>query len=137
MRSFRNAGVLLLVFVFCFSGLALAEVEKGAAKTIKLETKPMDMTVSADGKYTFVLAEGGRVLIFDQQGQLKDTLKVSDSAVSIGTSPSGDYLYLADSKTNTLEMVQISFVVDIDIAGLPFKGPANASVVIAVFSDYQ
>ncbi len=137
MRSVRNAGVLLLVFFFCFSGLALAEVVKGAAKTIKLETSPMDMAVSADGKYTFVLAEGGRVFIFDQQGQLKDTLKVSDSAMSIGTSPAGDYLFLTDSKANTLEMVQISFVVEIDIAGLPFKGPANAPVVIAVFSDYQ
>jgi hypothetical protein len=57
--------------------------------------------------------------------------------VSIGTSPNGDYLMLADSKNKTLEMVKISFVVDIDISGLPFKGPANAPVVVAVFSDYQ
>lgn len=137
MRSVLNAGVLLLAFFFCFSGLAAAEVEKGAAKTIKLETKPMDMAVSADGKYTFVLAEGGRVFIIDQQGQLKDTIKVSESVMSIGTSPSGDYLYLTDSKANTLEMVKISFVVDIETGGLPFKGPVNAPVVIAVFSDYQ
>ena len=137
MRSVRNAGILLLAFFFCFCGFAQAEVVKGQAKTIQLESKPMDMAVSADGKYTFVLAEGGRVLIFDRNGQLQDTLKVSDSAVSIGTSPAGDYLYLADSKANTLEMVQISFVVNIDTSGLPFKGPANAPVVIAVFSDYQ
>ena len=137
MRSVRNTGVLLLVFFFCFSSLALAEVVRGTAKTIKLETTPVDMAVSADGKYTFVLAEGGSVFIFNGAGQLQDTLKVSAAAVSIGTSPAGDYLYLADSKAKTLEMVQISFVVDIDTSGLPFKGPANAPVVIAVFSDYQ
>jgi hypothetical protein len=57
--------------------------------------------------------------------------------VSIGTSPKGDFLLLADSKENTLEVVKISFVVDIDISGLPFKGPENAPVVIAVFNDYQ
>jgi hypothetical protein len=57
--------------------------------------------------------------------------------VSIGTSPNGDSLLLADSKAKTLEVVGISFVVDIDISGLPFKGPADAPVVIAVFSDYQ
>jgi hypothetical protein len=114
-----------------------AEVETGVSKTIKLETKPIDMTVSGDGKYTFILAEGGKVLIFDQSGALKDTLKVSDSVMSIGTSPSGDFLMLADSKKNTVEVLKISFVVDIDISGLPFKGPADASVVIAVFSDYQ
>ena len=55
----------------------------------------------------------------------------------IGTSPSGDSLLLADSKAKTLEVLRISFVVDIDISGLPFKGPADASVVVAVFSDYQ
>jgi len=57
--------------------------------------------------------------------------------VSIASSPSGSYLLLADSKDNTVELVQISFVVDIDISGLPFKGPADAPVVVAVFSDYQ
>ena len=137
MRSVRNVCILLLAILFSFSTLALAEVEKGASKTFKLDSKPIDMTVSADGKYTFILAEGGNVLIFDSAGALKDTLKVSDSVVSIGTSPNGDFLLLADSKANTLEVLKISFIVDIDITGLPFKGPANAPVVIAVFSDYQ
>lgn len=137
MRSVRDVCILLVVLLFSFSSLALAEIEKGASKTLKLEAKPIDMTISADGKYTFILAEGGKILIYDSAGELKDTLKVSDSVVSIGTSPSGDYLLLADSKANTLEVLQISFVVDIDISGLPFKGPADAPVVVAVFSDYQ
>jgi hypothetical protein len=137
MRSVRNVCILLLAILFSFSTLALAEVEKGASKTFKLDSKPIDMTVSADGKYTFILAEGGNVLIFDSAGALKDTLKVSDSVVSIGTSPNGDFLLLADSKANTLEVLKISFIVDIDISGLPFKGPADAPVVVAVFSDYQ
>jgi rRNA pseudouridine-1189 N-methylase Emg1 (Nep1/Mra1 family) len=137
MRAVRNICILFIVMLFSFSAMALAEVEKGASKILKLETKPIDMAVSADGKYTFILAEGGKVLIFDSGGALKDTLKVSDSVVSIGTSPSGDFLLLADSKANTLEFLKISFIVDIDVTGLPFKGPAGAPVVVAVFSDYQ
>jgi sugar lactone lactonase YvrE len=137
MRSVRNVCVLLFALLFCFNTLAQAEVEKGASKTLKLDAKPIDMTVSADGKYTFILAEGGKILIFDKGGELKDTLTVSNSVVSIGTSPSGDFLLLADSKANTLEVLKISFIVDIDISGLPFKGPAAAPVVVAVFSDYQ
>ena len=137
MRSVRSVCILLVAFLFSFSALAQAEVEKGALKTLKLEAKPIDLTVSADGKYTFVLAAGGKVLIYDNTGQLKDTLKVSDSIVSIGTSPNGDYLLLADNKENTLQVLQISYIVDIDISGLPFKGPADAPVVIAMFSDYQ
>ncbi len=137
MRSVRDVCIFFIALLFCFSTIAQAEVEKGASKTFKLDAKPIDMTVSADGKYTFILAEGGKVLIFDSGGVLKDTLKVSDSVVKIGTSPSGDFLLLADSTANTLEVLKISFIVDIDVSGLPFKGPANAPVVVAVFSDYQ
>jgi sugar lactone lactonase YvrE len=117
--------------------LAWAEVEKTVAKTLKLEGKPIDMTVSADGKYTFVLAEGGKVLIYDSSGQLKDTLEVSESVVSIGSSPDGSFLLLADSVKSTLDVVKLDYVVDIDISNLPFRGPENAPVVIAVFNDYQ
>ena len=137
MKQVRRIGILLTALIFCFSGLVLAEVEKGDSRTFKLDAKPIDMATSADGQYTFVLTEGGKVFILDRNGTLKDTLTVNESVISIGTSPKGDFLLLADSKENTLEVVKISFVVDIDIAGLPFKGPADASVVVAVFSDYQ
>lgn len=137
MQQVRKVFILLLTLVFCFGGLALAEVEKGESRTFKLDAKPIDMTTSADGKYTFVLAEGGKIFIIDGSGSIRDTLSVSESVVSIGTSPNGDYLLLADSKANTLEVVRISFIVNIDTAGLPFKGPENAPIVIAVFSDYQ
>jgi len=137
MRSVRDVCIFLLALLLSFSAMAQAEVEKGASKILKLDAKPIDMAVSADGKYTFILAAGGKILILDSSGQLKDTLKVSDSVVSIGTSPSGDSLLLADSKADTLELLKISFVVDIDITNLPFKGPVDAPVVIAVFSDYQ
>ena len=137
MRSVRDVCILFFILLFSFCTLALAEVEKGSTRTIKLEAKPIDMTTTADGKYTFVLAEGGKVLIIDSSGTIKDTLKVSESAMSIGTSPDGSFLLLADGAAQTLEVVQISFVVDIDVSGLPFKGAASAPVVVAVFSDYQ
>ena len=138
MHQVRNICILLVALIFCFSAVVMAEVVTGDSKTFKLDAKPIDMASTADGKYTFILASGGKVLIFDNtSGTLKDTLTVDESVVSVGTSPNGDFLLLADSKDNTLEMVKISFVVDIDITGLPFKGPANAPVVIAVFSDYQ
>ena len=129
--------IYLVVLFFCFSSLAWAEVEMSVSKTLKLESKPIDLAVSADGKYTFILVEGGKVLIYDSNGTLKDTLTVSKTVFSIGSSPSGDFLLLADSTANTLQVVKLDYVVDIDISNLPFKGPENAPVLIAVFSDYQ
>ena len=137
MKEVRRIGILLTALIFCFSGLVMAEVEKGDSRTFKIDAKPIDMATSADGQYTFVLTEGGKVFILDRSGTLKGTLAVNESVISIGTSPKGDFLLLADSKENTLEVVKISFVVDIDIAGLAFKGPADAPVVVALFSDYQ
>ena len=137
MPQFRNICILLVVLLFCFGGMVMAEVEKGESRSLQLDAKPIDMASSADGKYTFVLAEGGKIFILDASGTIKGTISVNESVMSIGTSPKGDFLLLADSKSNTLEFVRISFVVDIDVAGLPFKGPADAPVVVAVFSDYQ
>ena len=135
-RPFSYA-IYLAVLIFCFSSLAWAEVEKSVSKTLKLESKPIDIAVSGDGKITFILVEGGKVLIYDSGGTLKDTVEVSKTVVSIGSSTNGDFLLLADSNANTLEVVKLDYVVDIDVSSLPFKGPENAPVVIAVFSDYQ
>ena len=135
-RPFSYA-IYLAVLIFCFSSLAWAEVEKSVSKTLNLESKPIDMTVSGDGKITFILVEGGKVLIYDSGGTLKDSVEVSKTVASIGSSTNGDFLLLADSNANTLEVVKLDYVVDIDVSSLPFKGPENAPVVIAVFSDYQ
>jgi hypothetical protein len=137
MHQVRNICILFVALIFCFSGLALAEVEIVDTKNIVLESNPIDIATSADGNYTFVLAKGGKISIFDRSGTLKDTLTVDEAVESIGTSPKGDFLLLTTSKEKALQIVKISFVVDIDISGLPFKGPANAPVLIAIFNDYQ
>jgi hypothetical protein len=55
----------------------------------------------------------------------------------IAISAKGEQLYLINSKRKTLKTVDISFIVDFNVAGSPFLGPAGAKVVVAVFSDFQ
>ncbi len=129
--------ILAATLIFCFSASAMAEVEIVDSKNLELDGKPIDIATSADGSYTFVLAKGGKIFIIDRSGTIKDTLIVDPSVENIDTSPKGDFLLLSTSKEKVLQIVKISFVVDIDVSGLPFKGPANAPVVVAVFSDYQ
>ena len=137
IRRPYSSAIFLAVLIFCFSSLAWGEVEKSVTKSLKLESKPIAVAVSGNGKFTFILAEGGKVLIYDSDGTLKDTVDVSKTVVSIGSSLNGDVLFLADGNSNTLEVVKLDYVVEIDVSDLPFKGPENAPVVIAVFSDYQ
>jgi hypothetical protein len=46
-------------------------------------------------------------------------------------------LVLTSSSSERLNIIRVDQIYDIDISGLPFKGPAGAPVTIAVFDDYQ
>jgi len=135
----------LLLFAAFFSLLshawlvpeAVAEVESQVLKTLNLDKTPIDVVTSADGKVLFVLTEG-EVLVYTNAGTtLSGRVPVDAGANQIAVSPRGDQLYLTNGKTNSLTVVNVAFVQTIDVAGAPFKGPAAAPVVVAVFDDYQ
>jgi hypothetical protein len=88
----------------------MAEVEIVDSKNVELGANPIDIATSADGNYTFVLAKGGKILIIDRSGALKDTLSVDPSIENIETSPKGDFLLLSTSKEKVLQLVKISYV---------------------------
>jgi len=129
--------VLSALLFLCFSTIASAAVKKGITKDIKTEAKPLDIAVSADGKKTFVLLEGGMVQIFGANGRSQGTIEVSKSVVGIESSPNGEILILADKNNSFIKLVPLDYIIDINITGSPFKGPVDAPVVIAEFSDYQ
>jgi DNA-binding beta-propeller fold protein YncE len=127
-------GVLLFLY---FNTIAGAAVQKGISRKIETEAKPLDIAVSADGQKTFVLLEDGIVQIFGINGRSQGKIEVSKSVVSIATSPNGETLLLADKDSNSLKVVALDYLVDINIAGSPFKGSADAPIVIAEFSCFQ
>lgn len=55
----------------------------------------------------------------------------------IRVAPKGDSLFLNSRENKTIQIVNLDFVVDIDVAGSPFKGREDAPVTIAVFNDFQ
>lgn len=135
----------LLLFASCFSLLshtwlvpeAVAEIEANVLTTLNLDKTPIDVVTSADGKVLFVLTQG-EVLVYTKRGTtLSGRVPVEEGANQIAVSPRGDQLYVTNGKTNSLSVVNVAFVQTIDVAGAPFKGPAAAPVVIAVFDDYQ
>ncbi|MBW1894832.1 MAG: hypothetical protein JRI91_14230 [Deltaproteobacteria bacterium] len=129
--------VLGALLFLCFSTITSAAVQKGITQNIKTEAKPLDIAVSADGKKTFILLEGGMVQILGANGKSQGTIEVSKSVVGIGVSPNGARLYLADRDNNFIKVVNLDYIIEINITGSPFKGPIDAPVVIAEFSDYQ
>jgi len=136
----RGVVLFLLVSALICSGLpapAAATVEWSRQGVLRTDGAPVDIAVSADGKFTFVLTEAGQVLIFSAQGQEEGSLDVGKNINGIASSPTGDQIFLLDRDGKAVQIVAVDFVQKIDAAGAPFKGPADAPVVVALFSDFQ
>ena len=119
-----------------------AGVDWEISNTLKTPTAPLDVAASLDGKWTFVLAEGGKLLVYSDKGTLEETITVDpamDRIASSGLQAANlpDRVYLASSKNKTVQTITLDFSVPINIQGAPFLGPENAPVVIVAFSDFE
>jgi hypothetical protein len=114
-----------------------AAVEINLQKTLKTDGVPIDVVVSQDGNLTFVLTDIGSVLIYDQIGNLTDTVKIGPHIDQIEIGPRGEKLFAASRQNKTVEIITLDFIHDINVLGSPSKGPLEAPMVIAVFSDFQ
>jgi len=68
---------------------------------------------------------------------LQGSIPVDDGVSAIDISPQGELLYLINNTKQSFSSVAISFVVDIDTTGAPFKGPADAPVTMTLFTDFE
>jgi len=129
---------LLAILIFpIFVAGSFAVVEWDIQKIIKMDTPPVDVAVSADGKQIFVLTETGEILIYAPDGKLQDKIGVGKHIDQIEVGPQEDMLLLKSRSNQTIDILVIDFIQKINTSNSPFKGPADAPVVIAVFSDFQ
>jgi len=129
-----SLSLLLVAAVFtpCF-----AEVEWSIQNRLQMESSPIDVAVSLNDKWVFVLNDRGEVLIFLSDGSLKEKIQVGRHIDQIKVGPRDNLLYLNSRKNKTVEIVDLDFIQNINAAGSPYKGPVDAPVVIAVFTDFE
>jgi hypothetical protein len=123
--------------IVVFSVESFARVEWDVQQKLKMDTPPLDVAVSTDGKWIFVLNDSGNILIYSSNGKLEDKISVGSHVDQIRVGPQDNLLLLSSRRNKTVELLTIDFIHKINISGSPFKGPADAPVVIAVFSDFQ
>jgi len=112
-------------------------VEWQVQQTLTLDAAPLDMAVSPDGRYIYVLAADGAIFIYAADGTLLDTIALGQPVDRFQIDPSGERLLVTNRNNKTLQVIALEFIRRINTSGSPFKGPADAPVVIAVFSDFQ
>ena len=129
--------LLTLSIILGFSFQSFATVDWNIAKTFNLKSPPLDMAISRNGSWIFVLTDQGKILIYSSKGSLDSTIDIGNHVDQIKAGPVDELLIVKSSKNKTVQLLALDFVKTIDISGAPFKGPADAPVVIAVFSEFQ
>ncbi len=137
MKHRHTISLLMALIVIVFFSHSLASVEWDVQRTLKLENSPVDVAVSVNGKWIFVLTDQGNILIYSADGTLKDKIAVGNHVDGIKAGPREDILFLTSRKNKTVQDITLDFIYDIDISDSPFKGPSHAPVVIVVFCDFQ
>jgi hypothetical protein len=134
----RHAVMLLSLFIGLGSLTdSFSSVEWQMKSVLKLEAPPVDVAFSANGRWVFVLTDQGEILIYSADGRLNDKFTLGTQADGIEAGPREDILFLTSRKNKAVHVITLNFIYDINVSGSPFKGPADAPIVIAVFNDYQ
>ena len=127
------ASLLFVLFISpCYAAL-----EWDVLKTLKLKNQPLDMAFSSTRNQIYVLSDGGEILIYDPNGRLLEKMTVDKNVDRIKLVPNSDILLLSSSKGKQISIIRLDFIQNFNINGSPFKGSANAPVVIVEFSEFQ
>ena len=137
--SCREFGIFFLVLVIWVLApkFVYAEIDWTFKKQINLNVQPLDIATSTDGKLIFVLAPGEVLVYSIAEGKVANRIPVDKDFDRVTYAGKNNVLILTSSSSKTLKIIQVDFLYDIALTGLPFKGPADAVVTIAVFNDYQ
>ena len=133
--------VLVLVSFFAagwtFPQSVQAALEWRIIQNLDLKTTPLDIVSSADGMWLFILTPGEILVYSAQEGKITEHIPVDPGFDRITSFPRGNVLTIASSTKKVLQIIYLETVYPIDVMGLPFKGPQDAPVTLAVFTDYQ
>jgi len=133
--------ILALMFLLAVSAslpqAGRAEVEWKVLQNIDLKARPLDVAPSADGQRLFILSPGELLIYSLPEGRITDRVTVDSSFDRIVPLSRTDVLTVSSSTKKNLQVVMLENIYKIDVSGLPYQGPKDAPVTIAVFDDYQ
>ncbi|GAB6906400.1 exported hypothetical protein [Desulfosarcina cetonica] len=129
---------LMFLFFMLFAGTtAWAKAEWQVLENIQLAAKPLDVIVAADNRWIYLLDDQGQLAIYGTNGQLRETIAVGRDVDQIKAGPREDLVFLLSRARQTVQLISVNVIEEFDTRTAPSKGPADAPITIAVFSDFQ
>ena len=103
--------IFILVCVYLVRPLsALAEADWRAQSTIDLNKIPVDIVMSANEKYLYILTDDSIIQVFDSSGRFKGKMKIEKHIDKI-TAGAKDNLLILTSKTDTkVQIISVEFI---------------------------
>ena len=135
----RRLGNFMVVITTCLvlTMPALAKTDWQVRQKLQFDQAPIDMLVSSNNEWIYVLTDDGQILIYDARSRLKDSIQVGPHVDQIKAGPRDDMLFLLSRESKSVQVISIDFTENITTRGSPTKGPPDAPVTVAVFSDFQ
>jgi DNA-binding beta-propeller fold protein YncE len=138
MKMIRKILILWAAMLLMASAaMGSKTVEWEVLNTLKLNAPPLDVAISPDGKTVFVLTHKGNIQIYETNGRLTDKIEVGEKIDQIKLGPKGTHLFATSRQNQTVKVIALDFIKQISTNGSPYKGRADAPVVIADFSDFE
>ena len=137
MHSRISNFIVIIILCLCLTMPALAKTEYQVRQKLQLEQSPIDMLVSSNNKWIYILNSQGQIMIYSIRGQLKDTIDVGPDIDQIKAGPRDDMLFLLSREGKSVQVITVEFTEEITTQGSPSKGPSDAPITVAVFSDFQ
>jgi hypothetical protein len=126
-----------LAALFCLLPVCFAALDWNVVQTFNLKDSPLDVAFSTSRNKVFILTGAGQIQVYEPNGTLDETVDVGKGFDRLWHIQGSDVLLLSNREKRTVQIIELNFVEQIDISGSPFRGPENAPVVVAVFSDFE
>jgi protein-disulfide isomerase len=135
---FKTLSILILFICVTVSASAgLADVDSRILAKLNLQAAPLDMSISRDGRWLYLLTAPGDLLVYSSEGRYNGKIEVGRGFDQVEAGANVDQIYLMNRKEKSIQVVEVTYTYDINTSQSPFKGPVDAPVVIVEYTDFQ
>lgn len=133
----RHLFVVVLMIGILLWQPCSAEIDLEILRNIAVDGTPVDVVVSEDGYWIYVLTDTARLLVYSREGALQGTVAVPNGSRRIAGSPEEDVLFVTNSDERTVQAIRVNLQHDFTSAQSPTKGPSDAPVTLTLFTDFE